>query len=317
MTDANSLKYSKNSPYNRYADYLKYIFGKRMQKISIDAGFTCPNIDGTIGNGGCIYCNNNSFNPNYHFEQHNIHKQIDQGISKFTNRKADTGFIAYFQSHTNTYGKVAHLRKLYEEAASHPKIEGLIIATRPDCLDEPILDLIEELNSKYFTGIEIGIESIHNSTLKKLNRGHTFEQTLDTIRRVKERNLHLGGHLILGLPDETPEHILKSAQVLAQLPLDTLKLHQLQIIKNTTLAKIYATQPKKFHLFTLNEYTDLCINFLEHLNPNIVIERFASESKPEFLAVKVWQGVKNHQIADIITNEMNLRSTYQGRLYKV
>lgn len=309
------LKYSKQGPYNRYADYLRTIFGKRMQKISIDAGFTCPNIDGEIGAGGCIYCNNNSFNPHYRFEQNDIYKQIDHGISKFTNRKVDTGFIAYFQSHTNTYGAIADLRKLYEEAISHPQIEGLLIATRPDCLSEPVLDLLEELNGTHFTGVEIGIESTNNDTLKRINRGHTFEQTLDAIQRVKSRNLHLGGHLILGLPGENSAQILQSAKIISQLSLDSIKLHQLQIINNTALEKMYRKQPEKYPFYTLDEYIDLCISFVELLNPDVVVERFASESKTHLLAVQIWDGMKNHQIADKITNEMIKRNTWQGRLF--
>lgn len=317
MIDNNPLKYSKHNPYNRYADYLRSIFGKRMQKISIDAGFTCPNIDGTMGKEGCIYCNNHSFNPNYHDEKYDTFKQIDQGINKYTNLKANTGFIGYFQSHTNTYGAVNELQKIYEEAASHPQIEGLIISTRPDCLSEPVLDLLEEMNARIFTGVEIGIESIHNKTLKKLNRGHTFEQTLDAIQRTKAHNLHLGGHLILGLPGETTDCILQSAETIAALPLDTIKLHQLQIIKNTALAQMYAIKSDKFQFFTLEEYINLCISFLERLNGNVAIERFASESKPELLMVRMWEGIKNYQIADKITNEMIKRNTFQGRLFKI
>lgn len=313
MDKIHSLKYSPQYPYNRYTDYLQSIFGKKMQKISIDAGFTCPNIDGTLSRGGCIYCNNKSFNPNYKFEQQNINKQIDKGISKFTNRKPGTGFIAYFQSHTNTHGEVKELEKLFQKAADHPQIEGLMIATRPDCLDNGVIELLQKFNGEIFTGIEIGIESTLNKTLKKINRGHTFEQTLDTIDRVKNAGLHLGGHLILGLPDETNEDILLHAKKLAQTPLDTIKLHQLQIIKNTQLAIQYAKKPSQIRLFPLEEYIDLCISFTERLNPNVVIERFASESKPELLAVKIWGGIKNHQIADMISNEMKKRNTWQGK----
>ncbi len=310
------LKYSSQHPYNRYSDYLKAIFGKPMQKISVDAGFSCPNIDGTKSHGGCIYCNNNSFNPNYNYERENIAAQIDQGISKFTNRKPGTGFIAYFQSHTNTHGPVNELDKIFRRAIEHPAIEGLMIATRPDCLGDEILDLLSRLNKQLFVGVEIGIESTFNETLAILNRGHTWEDTLNAVSSVKERGLHLGGHLILGLPGETKSSIDHHAAEIAKLPLDTIKLHQLQIIKNTRLAKIYEQKTYQIRLFSVEEYIDICINFTERMNPNVVVERFASESKPELLAVKMWGGVKNHQLADWISNEMKRRETWQSRLFK-
>jgi radical SAM protein (TIGR01212 family) len=304
MVDAYPLKYSKKHPYNRYTDYLQSVFGKRMQKVSIDAGFTCPNIDGSIGHGGCIYCNNASFNPNYHFEPNDIFKQIDQGISKFIKHNPDTGYIAYFQSHTNTYGSVDELRRLYEKAAEHPRIEGLIIATRPDCIGEEVVELLASINKELFTGVEIGIESTKNATLKQINRRHTFEQTTDAIYRIKDAGLHLGGHVILGLPGETRNDILEHAKILGNMPLDAIKLHQLQIIKNTALANLYHKSPQSIPLFALDEYIDLCIRFAELLSPDMVIERFASESKPELLEVELWQGVKNHQLADFIANDM-------------
>src|SRR6056297_340130 len=185
------LKYSKKHPYNRYSDYLKTVFGKPMQKISVDAGFTCPNIDGTLGYGGCIYCNNQSFNPNYKFEQKNIAKQIDKGISKFTNRKPGTGFIAYFQSHTNTHASLEFLKSIFQQAIDHPAIEGLMIATRPDCLPDATLKFLSELNQQIFTGVEIGIESTNNKTLERISRGHTWEQTLDAVGRTKQYGLHI------------------------------------------------------------------------------------------------------------------------------
>ncbi len=285
-----------------------------MQKISVDAGFTCPNIDGTLGYGGCIYCNNQSFNPNYRFEQKNIAKQIDQGISKFTNRKPGTGFIAYFQSHTNTHASIDELERIFRQAIDHPAIEGLMIATRPDCLPDSTLNFLRELNQQLFTGVEIGIESTNNNTLKYINRGHTWEQTVDAVNRIKQHGLHIGGHLILGLPGEDKSQILAHADNIANIPLDTIKLHQLQIIKNTKLEKLYEKNPLLFPLFAIDEYIDLCIRFIEHLGRDVVIERFASESKPELLAVKVWKGIKNHQIADWISNEMKKRNTWQGRL---
>jgi radical SAM protein (TIGR01212 family) len=307
------LKYSPHHPFNRYTDYLQSVFGKRMQKVSIDAGFTCPNIDGTIGKGGCIYCNNKSFNPNYKYEQQNIDKQINKGISKFKNRKPGSGFIAYFQSHTNTHAQIEDLRKIYQKAANHPNIEGLMISTRPDCLEDDVISLLKEFNEQIFTGVEIGIESTLDQTLNRINRGHTFKDTINTIDNVKKAGLHIGGHLILGLPGETEKDILTHADRLSKEPLDTIKLHQLQIIKNTQLAAEYHKNPSKIRLFPLEEYIDLCIRFTERLNKNIVIERFASESKPELLAVKKWGGIKNHQIADLIANEMKRRNTWQGK----
>ena len=314
-TEQNAYPWKHNKRYNDYTNYSKKIFSQRVQKISINAGFTCPNRDGTKGTGGCTYCNNNTFSPFYCKPSKSITQQLDEGINFFAKKYKAQEYLAYFQSFTNTYAPIDKLKTLYSEALSHPKIIGLVIATRPDCINEEILNYLQKLSQNNYIVVEYGIESTNNSTLKLVNRCHTFEDTISAIKITAERKLHIGAHLILGLPTEDKKTIINHAKQLSKLPIETLKLHQLQIIKNTEIAKQFKQNPEIFLKFTPDDYINIVVDFLENLNPNIIIERFISESPLDMLISPHWNGLKNFEIINKIEKQLEKRNTWQGRLY--
>jgi len=302
--------------YNSFTDYIKQRFGGRIQKLTLNAGFTCPNRDGTLGTGGCIYCDNDAFNPSYCHPQKSVTKQIEEGIvfHKFRYRRA-VGYLAYFQAFSNTYDSLQHLKRLYDEALSHPEVKGLIIGTRPDCIDEEKLDYFAALSSNKFVLIEYGVESCYDHTLRLINRGHTFGQSVDAIKLTHAYGIMCGIHMILGLPGESPEDILKEAEIISELPINTLKLHQLQIVKNTRLATDYRKTPENYFLLSLNDYIDLVIRFTERLNPVIMIDRFTAEIPPRFLEVPVWKNLRADEILRLIEQEYVNRNTWQGKYF--
>ena len=314
MVIAGSMQNVVKGRYRSYSSFIRERFGERVQKVTIDAGFTCPNRDGTLGRGGCTYCNNDSFSQDYADPVIPVKDQINRGIEAFTRNKPINKFLAYFQSYSNTYADLERLKSLYQEALNHPKVMGLVIGTRPDCVSDDILDHLEELAKDHFISIEYGIESTRDTTLETVNRCHTYEQTVEAIDKTAGRDIHIGGHLILGLPGETIETILDHAMEVSRLPLDFLKLHQLQIIKHTVMGNQFQKEPDSFRLFSLPEYIDLVIRFLELLRPDIVIERFVSQSPPHLRLAPNW-GFKNFEIVDKIEKEMKSRDTWQGRLY--
>ena len=303
-------------PYNSYSNYFKKEFGQRVQKLSIDAGFTCPNRDGKLGYGGCTFCDNNAFNPSYCEPSKSITQQIDEGI-EFHKWRYDkvSKYLAYFQPHSNTYSDIETLRKLYEEALNHPNIIGLVIGTRPDCVDTEKLDYIAELSKDYYIMLEFGIESCHDKTLERINRGHTFSQTKLAIRESVKRGIKTGGHIIFGLPSETKAEMLQEADILSKLGLTSVKFHQLQLFKNTAILEDYHKNPQDFNLFPFEEYKEFIIDFLERLNPELVIERFAGEVPPRFRANEGWGNIRNEEVVSKIEQRMIERNTYQGRLY--
>lgn len=304
-------------PYNAYSNYFKKVFGQRVQKLSIDAGFTCPNRDGKLGYGGCTFCDNNAFNPSYCQPSKSITQQIEEGIEFHRKRYAKaTQYLAYFQPYSNTYADISTLKDKYTEALKHKNIVGIVIGTRPDCVNEEKLDYIAELSEKYYLMLEYGIESCYDKTLKRINRGHTFEQTKWAISQSRQRNINTGGHIIFGLPSETKEDMLNEAALLSSLGLNSLKFHQLQLFKNTAILKDYEKNPQDFHLFEFLEYREFIIDFLERLSPKIVIERFAGEVPPRFRANKGWGDIRNEEVVSLIEKRMIERNTYQGRLYK-
>ncbi len=303
-------------PYNDFSSHFKTIFIERVQKISVDAGFTCPNRDGTKSVGGCTYCNNNAFNPFYCDPEKSITQQLQEGINFFSDKYKTQQYIAYFQAYSNTYAKFKTLKKLYEEALSVPDVIGLVIATRPDCVDEEILDYLELLAEEYYISIEYGIESCNDNTLRKINRAHTFEDTVEALELSADRRINIGAHLVLGLPGESRGIMLKHADILSELPINTLKLHQLQIIKGTKMAKEYIENPRNFNLFTVNDYIEFIVDFLERLNPDIIIERFISESPKDLLIAPKWGGLKNYEISDRIVKKFYERGSRQGITYK-
>ena len=303
-------------PYNDFSSHFKKQFNERIQKIAADAGFTCPNRNGAKGRGGCTYCNNDTFNPFYCNPQKSITQQLTEGIAFFAEKYKTQQYLAYFQAYSNTYADLQTLKKYYSEALSVPGVIGLVIATRPDCVDEAILDYLQFLAEDYYIVLEYGIESCNNETLKKINRGHTFEESIKALEMSAKRNLHVGVHYILGLPGDTREDNLKHAGILSELPFETLKLHQLQIIKGTRMAKQYAENPDMFDLFSADEYIDFVVSFAERLNPEIIIERFISESPSDMLIAPKWGGLKNFEITAKILKKFQERNTRQGKLYK-
>jgi radical SAM protein (TIGR01212 family) len=283
-----------------------------VQKISLNAGFTCPNRDGTVGYGGCTYCNNQTFNPAYCKTEKSVTEQLEEGKQFFARKYPDMKYLAYFQAYTNTYGELQELKRKYEEALSVPGVVGLVIGTRPDCMPDELLDYLTALNQRTFLIVEYGVESTDNETLKRINRGHTFEVAEEAIRRTAERGIWVGAHIILGLPGETKEMLMRQAELLSTLPLKTLKLHQLQLIKGTRMAAEYAANPTDFHLYTADEYIDLAIDYVEHLRPDMVLERFVSQSPKELLIAPDW-GLKNHEFTDKVKKRMRERDSWQGK----
>jgi radical SAM protein, TIGR01212 family len=302
--------------FNSYSNYFMRLYGSRVQKLSIDAGFTCPNRDGSKGTGGCTYCNNDAFNPSYCEPEKSVTQQIEEGISFHKNRyrRADK-YLAYFQAYSNTYAPLGTLRKLYEEALSYPGVIGLVIGTRPDCIDDEKLQYLKVLSGGYYLALEYGIESCYNKTLERINRGHTFEEAEKAVRATAALGINTGAHFILGLPGESREEMLAEAAVISHLPLSTIKFHQLQIIKGTTMEKEYHEKPGDFQLFTWDEYLGFFIELLERLNPSIVVERFTGEAPPRFLAGPGWGEKRTDQIVNLIEKRMEELDTWQGRLF--
>ncbi|MDD2797326.1 MAG: TIGR01212 family radical SAM protein [Bacteroidales bacterium] len=301
--------------YNEFQDFLKLHFSGKVQKISVNAGFTCPNRDGSKAQGGCTYCNNHSFSPEYTHKVKTVTQQLSEGVQFFSGKYPQMNFLAYFQSYTNTYDDVNKLRELYEEALQVDKVVGLVISTRPDCLGDDVLDLLEEISKKSFLLLEFGIESTIDSTLEYINRAHTFAESADAIRRSAARGINVGGHLILGLPGESHEQILSHADELSKLPLTTVKMHQLQLHKHTKMLQQYDEQPELFHFFEIDEYIDLAIDFVERLNPNFFIERFVSQAPKNLLIMPKW-GTKNADFIHQLDRRMEERDARQGARYQ-
>lgn len=302
--------------YNEFPRFLKNYFPYKVQKISLNAGFTCPNRDGNKGFGGCTYCNNQTFNPEYCQKDASIPQQLEEGKQFFAHEYPDMKYLAYFQAYTNTYGELDRLKRMYEEALSVDGVVGLVIGTRPDCMPEDLLKYLSALNRQTFLLVEYGIESTLNRTLLRINRGHTYEDTVSAVQRTVDAGILTGGHVILGLPGETCDDLVKQAGVLSQLPLSTLKLHQLQLIKGTRMAHEFAQSPADFHLFQIDEYIDLVIDYIQHLRPDLVLERFVSQSPKELLIAPDW-GVKNYEFNHRLQKRMRELSAYQGKKYGI
>lgn len=301
--------------YNEYSQFLKRFFPYKVQKISLNAGFTCPNRDGTKGRGGCTYCNNQTFNPEYCSTEKSITQQLQEGKQFFARKYPEMKYLAYFQAYTNTYSEINVLKKKYEEALSVTDVVGLIIGTRPDCMPEELLDYLAELNKTVFVAVEYGAESVKNSTLTRINRGHTYEETVDAVNRTKAKGLITGVHTIIGLPNESKEDIINQAKELSKLPIDTIKLHQLQLIKGTKMALEYKRNPEDFHIYNdVKEYIDIIIDYLEYLRPDITVERFTSQSPKELLIAPDW-GIKNYEFVAKLRKRMSERGSYQGKNY--
>lgn len=287
--------------YVEFGPWLQSELGCKVQKISVNAGMTCPNRDGTLGTGGCTFCNNQTFNPAYCRTEKSVTQQLEEGKQFFARKYPAMKYLAYFQAYTNTYAELDRLVSLYEEALRVPDVVGLVIGTRPDCMPDNLLDYLEELNRRTFLIVEYGVESANDETLLRINRGHTFRQSCEAIRRTAERGIRVGAHVILGFPWEPFDELMRQAEEIGRLPLTTLKLHQLQIIRGTQLAREYAEQP--WAVPTAEEYIDLVLNYISRLPYGLVMERFVSQSPPEMVIAPQW-GLKNHEFANLLRNRM-------------
>ena len=315
--------------YNTFVGYYRRQYGERLQKLVIDAGFTCPNRDGTVGRGGCSFCDNAAFHPSYSTSGKSIAEQIDEGIEFHQVRYRNTKhYLAYFQSYSNTYAPISRLRELYLAALTHPKILGIVIGTRPDCVDEEKLDFLAGLKAGEGLGdwhrdgfehpvvkVEYGIESCYDETLLRVGRGHDVAVAEKAVRMSAERGLEPGAHFILGLPGETREMLLGQCRFISSLPLHSVKFHQLQIVKGTRMEKEFAQVPQDFLRLSLPDYLDMVIDILERLRPDLYIERVAGEVPPRFVNETQWGLIRNFQILHLLDERLSERNTWQGRLY--
>ena len=331
-----------NRRFNSYSNYFTKQFGGRVQKISIDAGFSCPNRDGKISTGGCTFCINAAFNPSYCKPEKSIKQQIEEGIEFHQKRyRRANQYLAYFQPFSNTYKPLEELKSIYKqalEAMSYqptqpidsirtasdrndmgckaletPKIIGIVIGTRPDLIDEALLKYLSEIQKTHYVMLEYGVESVYDETLKRVNRGHDFATSEKAIRMTADHGIPCGAHFIFGLPGETKSMMLDAADIISRLPLTTVKFHQLQIFKGTKMAEEYLEHPEHFHLFDLEEYIDFVIDFSERLNPAIVIERFAGEVPPRYLVSEPWMKLRYDEVLSRIEKRMEERNTWQGK----
>ena len=299
--------------YFSYGNYLKQIFSCKVYKIGLDAGFTCPNRDGSVAYGGCVYCENRSFSPNSKGSKRSISEQISDGMEFYRSHFKADKFIAYFQAYTNTYGPVNLLDDLYREALLFDDVVGLSIGTRPDCLPDEVIELLASYSKKTHLWVEIGLQSMYEETLTWMNRGHSFEQFIDAITRVKLKGLRVCVHVILGLPGETHEMIMQTADTLAGLNIDGLKVHHLYVAENTMLEKMYVKGG--INLISLDEYIHLVCDFLERIPPGVAIQRLTGELTGDYLIAPKW-GVSKKAILTAIENEFERRNSYQGKEYK-
>ncbi|MFI3285092.1 MAG: TIGR01212 family radical SAM protein [Rikenellaceae bacterium] len=302
--------------FNSYSAYFKRLFGGRIQKVALNAGLSCPNRDGTVGHGGCTFCINEAFTPSYCTPSKSITQQIEEGVEFHTRRyRKASDYLAYFQSFSNTYAPLEELKRLYSEALAHPKVKGVIIGTRPDCIDQAKLDYLAELSQHHYVAVEYGVESTFDETLRAINRGHDFEVARWAIEQSAARGIHTGAHFILGLPGESIEMLHAQMERINALPLDTIKFHQLQIFKGTTMADEYDKEPSKFRFWSREEYIDMFIDLLEKLRPEIVVERFASEAPPRYHYGPNWGLLRNETLLSMLEKRLLERDTYQGKLY--
>lgn len=303
-------------PFNSYSGYFKRLFGGRMQKLTVNAGFTCPNRDGRVGTGGCTFCNNEAFTPSYCTPAKSVTQQLEEGIEFHRNRyRTAQHYLAYFQSFSNTYAPLDQLRRIYDEALAHPLVAGLVIGTRPDCVDDAVLDYFAELARDRYVIIEYGIESCYDTTLQVVNRGHDFACARRAVEATAARGIHTGAHFILGLPGESDEQMVAAADIINALPLDTVKFHQLQIFRDTPMAADWAAHPEQYRFRTLDEYLDLFIRILQRLRPDLVVERFAGEAPPRYHCGPTWGLIRNEQLLARLERRLLEEGTYQSQLW--
>ena len=312
--DFENMGFPEGKRYNSFVGYFRRKYGERLQKIVLDAGFTCPNRDGKVGRGGCTYCDNAAFHPSYSTAGKSLHQQMDEGIEFHKVRYRTTEhYLAYFQSFSNTYAPLERLKQLYEEALSHPSVVGIVVGTRPDCVDEQKLDYLAELAKEHVVIVEYGIESCYDETLRRINRGHDFDTARRAVEMTAQRGLDVGVHFILGLPGETRQMMLDSCAMINALPIRSVKFHQLQIVKGTRMEQEYAACTEDFERFTLDEYLDFFVDMLERLRPDIFIERFVGEVPPRFVNETPWGLIRNVELLRLLDRRLEERDTWQGR----
>ena len=295
--------------YTELSSFYGKVFPFKVQKISINAGFTCPNRDGSKGFGGCTYCNNQTFNPSYCATQKSVSQQIEEGKAFFARKYPEMKYLAYFQAYTGTYGELRHLISLYEEALKADDVVGLVIGTRPDCMPDELLDYLADLAQRTFLTVEYGIESANDETLRRINRGHTYAQSVEAVEKTASRGIYVGAHVILGLPGEDEEELVRQAKMINKLPLTTLKLHQLQLIKGTVMAREYEQSP--FHLYTADEYIDMVIKYISYIRREVVLERFVSSSPKDLLLAPNWN-IKNYEFVEMLKKKIRELGVTQG-----
>jgi len=326
-------RFTRERRYNAFSRFLKARFGAKVYRVTIDAGFTCPNVDGTVAVGGCVYCDNRSFSPNRRLPRTTVREQVLRGIEILQTRYQATQFLVYFQAATNTYAPVDKLRKLYDEALDHPQIVGLAIGTRPDCLPDEVLDLIESYARVRYVCLELGLQTIHDRSLDWMNRGHHFDAFLEAVERLSRRfvltsgsdshiqpgakgeptccsELDLCAHVILGLPGESREDMLATADALARLPVSAVKIHNLHVVKDTPLEKMY--ERGEARMFERDEYVEVVCDFLERLRPDMVIHRLNGDAPPDYLIAPLWC-LDKAALLRAIHDELERRDSWQGK----
>jgi len=296
-------------PYNDFGNWMRSQFPFKVQKLSVNAGFTCPTRDGHTGFGGCTYCNNRSFNPSYCEPQQTVSQQLEAGKKFFARKYPSMKYLAYFQAYTSTYDTIDRLKAMYEEALMVEDVVGLVIGTRPDCMPDALLHYLEELNKHTFLIVEYGVESANNQTLERIKRGHTFECSRETIERTHQCGIRTGAHVIIGLPGEDAEESIRQASIISNLPINILKIHQMQIIRGTLLAKEYMEHP--FHLYTVDEYLNVICEYVKRLRKDLVLERFVSQSPEGLLIAPKW-GLKNYEFTNLLVRKMIDENIKQG-----
>lgn len=311
------IQFPGDRRYSSISVHLREKYKHRLQKISVNAGFSCPNRDGSVATGGCTFCENKAFNPSYCDVSKSIRQQVDEGLIFLRKRYKNAGeFIVYFQPYSNTYKDVQSLEKMYLEALRLPEISGIVVSTRPDCIDEEKLQLLSDLSQKHYVFLEMGIESVYEKSLKRMNRGHDFQTAIAAFEMATQFNLFTTGHYILGLPGESREEMLESAEILSEIPMNAIKLHQLQIVKGTAMADDFRENPSDYHLFEREEYIDFVVSFCEYLRPDLLIDRFAGEVPLSYLIAPNWGLFRYDQIMQMIEKRFEEKNTWQGRLFK-
>lgn len=302
--------------YYSWTDAMRRRYGTRLQKLSVNAGFSCPNRDGTVGVGGCTFCDNDAFSPSYCRPDKSVTEQIDRGLRFIKKRYPRASlFVAYFQSFSNTWAPLGRLEEVYQEALAHPAVSGLVIGTRPDCVDADKLDYLAELSRTHIIKLEFGIESCNDHSLKRINRGHRFADSVKAIQMSAKRNLTTGAHMIFGLPGESRVQMLEQVHEINKLPIHTIKFHQLQIVKGTPMAREYAANPDDFALFDPEAYVAFVCEFIARLRPDIAIERLSGEVPPQYNAGKKWNGIRADRMIAMVEQALEEKQLHQGIWY--